>query len=207
MRHLLDSNRKETSLSDTQTHSHMALLVMDVQVGIVTRYAHMGDVLTSIRAALTAARAATIPVIYVIVAFRPGYPEISPSNKSFSAIKQQQSALSTTMTALEIHPAIAPQSTDIVVTKRRVSAFSGSDLEVVLRAQDISHLVLCGIATSGVVLSTLREAADKDYQLTVLSDCCVDADEEVQRVLLSKVFPRQAQVLQASTWSTQLVHQ
>jgi nicotinamidase-related amidase len=58
-----------------------------------------------------------------------------------------------------------------------------------------------------VVLSTLREAADKDYQLTVLADCCADGDEEVQRVLLSKVFPRQAEVVQASTWRTQLVNQ
>ena len=201
---MLDSNRKEKSLSDTHSHLHMALLVMDVQVGIVTRVAHIGDVLTPISAAITAARAASIPVIYVAVAFRPGYPEISPRNKSFSAIKQQQSSLPAPMTTTEIHPAIAPQPTDIVVTKRRVSAFSGSDLEVVLRAQDISHLVLCGIATSGVVLSTLREAADKDYQLTVLADCCVDSDEEVQRVLLSKVFPRQAEVVQASAWGMKL---
>jgi nicotinamidase-related amidase len=182
----------------------MALLVMDMQVGIVTRFAQTDDLLTLTSTAITAARAASIPVIYVVVAFRPGYPEVSPRNKSFSAIKQQQSPLSAPMTTTEIHPAIAPQPTDIVVTKRRVSAFSGSDLEVVLRAQDISHLVLCGIATSGVVLSTLREAADKDYQLTVLADCCVDSDEEVQRVLLSKVFPRQAEVVQASAWRTKL---
>ena len=191
-------------MSDTQTHSHMALLVMDMQVGIVTRYAQTGDFLTPISTAITAARAASIPVIYVVVTFRPGYPEISPRNKSFSAIKQQQSPLQAAMTTTEIHPAIAPQPADIVVTKRRVSAFSGSDLEVVLRAQGIAHLVLCGIATSGVVLSTLREAADKDYQLTVLSDCCVDGDEEVQRVLLSKVFPRQADVVQTEAWSARL---
>ncbi|MEO8972386.1 MAG: isochorismatase family cysteine hydrolase [Ktedonobacteraceae bacterium] len=178
----------------------MALLVMDMQVGIVARLAQTEDFLTTVSTAINAARAASIPVIYVAVAFRPGYPEISPRNKSFSAIKQQQSSLTTA----EIHPAIAPQPTDIVVTKRRVSAFSGSDLEVVLRAQDISHLVLCGIATSGVVLSTLREAADKDYQLTVLADCCVDSDEEVQRVLLSNVFPRQAEVIQSSAWRTML---
>jgi len=144
---------------------------MDMQVGIVTRYAQTGDFLTPISTAITAARAASIPVIYVVVAFRPGYPEVSLRNKVFSATKQQQSSLSAPMTNMEIHPAIAPQPTDIVVMKRRVSAFSGSDLEVVLRAQDITHLVLCGIATSGVVLSTLREAADKDYQLTVLADC------------------------------------
>jgi nicotinamidase-related amidase len=191
-------------MSDAQTHSHMALLVMDVQEGIVTRFAQMGDVLTPISAAISAARAASIPVIYVKVAFRPGYPEVSSRNKSFSAIKQQLSSSPAPMIATEIHPAIAPQPTDVVVTKRRVSAFSGSDLEVVLRAQDISHLVLCGIATGGVVLSTLREAADKDYQLTVLADCCVDSDEEVQRVLLSKVFPRQAEVIQASEWMAKL---
>ncbi len=191
-------------MSDIQTHSHMALLVMDMQVEIVNRFAQTDDFLTLTSTAITAARAASIPVIYVVVGFRTGYPEVSPRNKSFSAIKQQQSPLSAPMTTMEIHPAIAPQPTDIVVTKRRVSAFSGSDLEVVLRAQDISHLVLCGIATSGVVLSTLREAADKDYELTVLADCCVDRDEEVQRVLLSKVFPRQAEVVQAEAWMSKL---
>ena len=191
------------------TDAKMALLVMDVQTRIVTRFAQVGDILTPISSAITAARAATIPVIYVVVGFRPGYPEVSPKNKSFSAFRQQLSQLptTTTETAMEIYPAIAPQATDIVVTKRRVSAFSGSDLEMVLRSQDISHLVLCGIATSGVVLSTLREAADKDYQLTVLADCCFDGDEEVQRVLLSKIFPRQAEVVQTSTWKTQIVKQ
>jgi nicotinamidase-related amidase len=190
-------------MSNTQTYSRTALLIMDVQVGIVTRFAQAGDVLTPLSTAITTARAASIPVIFVAVAFRPGYPEISPRNKSFSAIKQQLSSFSAPA-SMEIHPAIAPQPTDIVVTKRRVSAFSGSDLEVVLRAQDISHLVLSGIATSGVVLSTLREAADKDYLLTVLADCCLDADEEVHRVLLTKVFPRQAEVIQSSEWKTKL---
>jgi nicotinamidase-related amidase len=71
---------------------------------------------------------------------------------------------------------------------------------VLLRANDIRHLVLCGIATSGVVLSTLREAADKDYALTVLSDLCADRDPEVHRVLLEKVFPRQATVVTAGQW-------
>ena len=73
-----------------------------------------------------------------------------------------------------VHPAIAPQAGDITCVKRRVSAFTGSDLEVVLRAQDIRHLVLAGVATSGVVLSTVREAGDKDFRITVLSDCCAD---------------------------------
>jgi nicotinamidase-related amidase len=88
--------------------------------------------------------------------------------------------------------------------KKRVSAFTGSDLEVLLRSLAVSHLVLTGIATSGVVLSTLREAADRDYQLTVLADACADADDEVHRVLLEKVFPRQAAVSTVQQWAAGL---
>ena len=99
-----------------------------------------------------------------------------------------------------MHPAVAPAPGDVVVSKRRVSAFAGSDLDVVLRAGGIDNLVLAGIATSGVVLSTLRQAADLDYRLTVLADACGDRDEEVHRVLTEKVFPRQATVTTADEW-------
>ena len=54
------------------------------------------------------------------------------------------------------------------------------------------------------MVSTLREAADRDYQLTVLSDACLDADPEVQRVLMEKVFSRQAQVLTVTEWQATL---
>jgi nicotinamidase-related amidase len=101
-------------------------------------------------------------------------------------------------------PALAPQTGDLIVTKRRVSAFTGSDLEVILRSANIQHMVLTGFATSGVVLSTLREAADKDYRLTVLSDGCADRDEEVHTVLLTKVFPRQADVITIGEWVEEL---
>jgi nicotinamidase-related amidase len=90
------------------------------------------------------------------------------------------------------------------VTKLRVSAFAGSDLEVVLRSGGIDSLVLAGIATSGVVLSTLRQAADLDYELTVLADGCLDGDPEVHRVLTEKVFPRQADVVSIADWVASL---
>ena len=77
--------------------------------------------------------------------------------------------------AVEVHPDLAPADGDVLVTKIRVSAFAGSDLEVVLRSRGITRLVLAGIATSGVILSTVREAADRDYRLTVLSDAVADA--------------------------------
>ncbi|HWA86479.1 MAG TPA: isochorismatase family cysteine hydrolase, partial [Opitutus sp.] len=143
--------------------------------------------------ALAAARAAGLPVIYVKVCFRPGHPEIGERNPAFATAKESNRYVAGTAEA-EIHPAVAPRAGEIVVEKRRVSAFAGSDLEVILRARRIDTLVLCGIATSGVVLSTVRQAADADYRLVVLADACGDRDPEVHRVLTGKVFPRQAEV-------------
>jgi nicotinamidase-related amidase len=177
-----------------------ALLIMDAQTAIVSQMKEAAKpVLDAIAAAIAAARKNSIPVIYVVVGFRKNYPEVSPNNKSFSPIKTSGRNLDTP-DGVMIDETVAPQEADMVVTKRRVSAFAGSDLEVVLRSNGIQHIVLTGFATSGVVLSTLREAADKDYKITVLSDCCGDADEEVHRVLTTKIFPRQADVTDHKNW-------
>ena len=180
-----------------------ALLVMDVQNGIVQRYAEKPEVMVSFQRAVNAARHAGIPVIFVRVAFRDGYPEVSSKNKSFSAIFARGD-LTHSGTATRIHDSVAPRPDEPVVTKLRVSAFTGSDLEVILRSFGVETLVLSGIATSGVVLSTLREAADKDYRIIVLSDACLDADSELHRVLMEKVFPRQADVVTVDAWVTSL---
>jgi len=170
------------------SNSNTALLVMDVQPGIVERAGDKDTYLTRARSAVDHAHARGMRVVYVVVGFRAGAPEASEAFRAHAA------------SFTDPNPAMTPADGDVVVTKRRVSAFAGSDLEVLLRANDVRHLELCGIATSGVVLSTIREAADKDYQLTVLSDLCVDADPEVHRVLIAKVFPRQARVLTATEW-------
>jgi len=149
------------------------LLVMDVQRGIVERFADDPGYLERLAGAIGAARGAAAG------RFVEGDP------------------------AAEIHPAVAPGPGDLVVTKRRVSGFTGSDLDVVLRALGAGTLVLTGIATSGVVLSTLRQAADLDYGLIVLADACLDADPEVHRVLTEKVFARQAEVSTVAQWAGQ----
>lgn len=177
-----------------------ALLVMDMEVGILQNYPAAATLVSDVSKAIANAREKEIPGIYVRIGFRQGAPEVSMNNKSLSGGKRNFATMD--MEAfMKIHPDIAPQENEIVVTKRRVSAFTGSDLEVVLRAQGIHHIILTGVATSGVVLSTLREAADKDYGIIVLSDACGDADEEVHRVLMTKVFPRQADVFTIGEWS------
>jgi nicotinamidase-related amidase len=178
-----------------------ALLIMDLQNGVVARFssAQIQPLLDATARTASAARRAGVPVIYVRIAFRPGGSDISPRNRIFANL-ERRGTMGEADHSTQIHAAVAPQPEDITVTKRRVSAFAGSDLEVVLRSLDAQSLTLTGIATSGVVLSTLRQAADLDFGLTVLEDCCLDADEEIHRVLMEKVFPRQAVVESSALW-------
>jgi nicotinamidase-related amidase len=179
------------------------LLVMDVQRGVVDRYVSAPEYLARVSGAVAAARDAGIPVVYVTVSFRPGHPEISARNKTF-APAVSAGRLVAGSPDVEVHPAVAPRRADPVVTKRRVSAFAGSDLEVLLRSLGAGTLVLSGIATSGVVLSTVRQAADMDYRVVVLADGCLDGDAEVHRVLTEKVFPRQADVRTVAEWTAEI---
>jgi nicotinamidase-related amidase len=179
-----------------------ALLVMDVQVGTVAGHPREG-LLDAVGRAIAAARTADVPVIYVQALFRAGYPEVSPSSRVYSGLAAA-GRLRPDDPGAAIHPDVAPEPGDVVVTKRRTSAFSGSDLQVVLRAQRIGHLVLAGVRTSGVVAATLREAADLDYDLTVLSDCCADVDGELHDMLMERLFTRYADVMTADEWAAQV---
>jgi nicotinamidase-related amidase len=176
--------------------THTALLAMDCQSGIVSQYVNPPDgFLGRATHALKAARSAGIPVLHVRVGFRPGLPEIGERNKLFAAVKsspQYQKLFNGP--AGDVHPALGPESGDIVVTKHRVSAFAGTDLEMILRAKEIRTLVMFGIATSGVVLSTLLEASDSDYDPVVISDCCADMNAELHHALLTHLFPRRATI-------------
>ena len=173
-----------------------AVLIMDYQNDILGMLPEdvRGPLIERATTILREARQIKLQIIYVVVRFREGYPEVNPQNKLFSNLKQAGRLVEGTQGA-EIDPRLAPQPGDIVVIKRRVGAFSTTDLETILRSKNISKLVLFGISTSGVVLSTVRWAADMDYSLAIVSDACADRDPEVNRVLMDKVFPWQATVV------------
>jgi nicotinamidase-related amidase len=172
---------------------HTALLVMDLQQTIIDRFPGDKELLPRTANLIATARKAAMKVIYVVVGFRAGYPEISPRNQSFSAIRGTGMMVQGSAGS-EIHASVAPQGEEVVVTKHRVGSFSSTDMDMVLRANSIDTLILAGISTSGVVLSTVRHAADADFRIFVVRDCCADNDDEVHRVLLENVFPRQATV-------------
>jgi len=148
------------------------------------------------REVLDAARKAGVFVGYCISHFRPGFPEVSDRNKTRAARRDAGEVLPADPAAL-IHPAVQPQAGEPVIAKHRTSAFSGSALAMILRAHNIETLILMGHATSGVILSTVRLAADLDYHLIVVEDGCADRDPEVHQLLMEKVFPRQGTVVSA----------
>ena len=172
-----------------------AVLMMDFQEGILQGHAPDRDTLVPRAGTLLAtARAAGLPVIHVVVGFRPGHPEVSARNPSFSAIAQA-GRFSTGDKLADIVADLTPQANEPVVTKHRVGAFTSTDLDMLLRAHGVSTLILAGVATSGVVLSTLRVAADTDYHIIVARDACSDSNAQVHEVLMDHVFPRQATVV------------
>jgi nicotinamidase-related amidase len=177
--------------------SRAALLSMDLQTAIVSIYTKgHDDFLPRVAGVLNTARHSGMSVIHLQVGFRPGLPEIGSRNPLFAAIKnstQWQQIFQGT--AGDIHPTVAPHPDDIVITKHRIGAFTGTDLDMFLRAKEIDTLILMGIATSGVVLATLLQASDADYRVIVAKDCCADYDHEVHACLTEKVFPRLATVL------------
>ena len=95
-----------------------------------------------------------------------------------------------------IHPAAAARVGEPIVVKHRISPFIGTDLETLLRASGIDTLVLAGVHTSGVVLSTVRHAGDLDYRLVVARELLhADPDAELHAMLLDTVIAKQAAVV------------
>ena len=175
-----------------------ALLIADFYAEMMGSLPHAVDrkVVDKTRALQRAARDAGILVCYSATVFRPGYLEISDRNKTFSQRKESgQPAISDPVQL--IHPSVRPIPGEVVVGKHRVNALFGTDLDMVLRSNNVDTLVILGYATSGVVLSTVRYAADLDYRLLVVEDCCSDQDPEVHDFLTQRIFPRQTDVVRS----------
>lgn len=178
----------------------IALLICDYQMGIGDQsYAHEAAQRAAI--ALDAGRKAGSLVIFTKVNFRPAYRDISPHNKAFAAMKGKNMLPAG---ASHLIAVFQPLEGEIVIDKNRFSAFSGNDLRVLLRSQETTELVLAGVSTSGVILSTFCEAADEDYGLTILSDACADPKPSLHQELMTNLFPRSASVVTVKEWSSGL---
>lgn len=173
-----------------------ALLLMDFMPSVVPAYGGDERLLRRIAEVGDSARQRDVDVVHVRVQLPRASAEVAPANRVFSAV----AASLVGEDATRVHPAIGVRPDDFVVIKKRVSAFAGSDLDLLLRARRTTTVILAGVATSGVVLSTVRQAADLDYRIVVLADGCADRDESVHAMLMHKVFPAQADVMSIAEW-------
>jgi len=182
---------------ENATYANSALLVMDYQnlmIKILGEKAKL--LLLTTNSVIEAARAANIPIIYIVVQFQNHFHSVNQANKGFAKVASSGMLLEGSEEA-KIHPEVAPKDNDAIVVKRRVSAFYNTELGCVLSVKSIKHLILTGISTSGVVLSTTRWAADADFTISIIEDCCADREEEVHKVLISKVLSKQADIIKA----------
>jgi nicotinamidase-related amidase len=169
-----------------------AFLTLDLQKGVFGLVPDSERVMSVAAKAVAFARQNQFRIIHVGVGFSEGHPEIPDVESLWLRLKRNNLFVKGTPSA-ELHGDIFHPD-DLVIYKQRVGAFSDNHLELVLRSRRIEHLVFFGIATSGIVLSTLRRAFDLDFRSVVLKDACFDGDPEVHRVLTEKVFPPQAWV-------------
>jgi len=182
-----------------------AVLAMDYQAMLVGGAVQdSSQTLARVSEVLSQSRGAGLPIIYVTVGFRPGYPEVSDNNMIFSAVRDGQ-RFQIGDEGSQIPPEIQPERDDVVLVKHRISAFEGTDLAMLLRARGIDTLIMFGITTSGVILSTVRQAADLDYRMIVLEDLCHDFDEGVHRFLFENILPRQATTMQSDEYVQMLL--
>lgn len=174
---------------------HAMLLVMDYQPAILDNVPGATELLLRLAGAIAAARSSGVRIGYVRLGFDDADYEAMPdANKGFTGVAASR-RMHHEAPETAIHDAVAPEPGDLIVRKTRVGAFSTTDLDLQLRERKIDTLILAGITTSGVVLTTVREAADRDYRLYVLADASFDRDQDVHALLTQKVFPRQTHVI------------
>ena len=114
---------------------------------------------------LEAARRHDVPVVFTRIAFRPGYVDANPHSPA-----RKLGLLLVDTWGTEIVDELKPRRDEIIITKKRSSAFFGSDLEIVLRGLGAKSLILCGGATNRAVESTARDAHAYDYDVLVVGD-------------------------------------
>lgn len=168
-----------------------AVLVMHYQTDILGFFPAVAPtLLANTRALIEAARAKNIAVYFVRIAFSPNYREVSKRNKNGSSLAETGFFVSN-----DIAPELARRPTEPVVLARRVNVFHGTDLGVQLSAAGIDTVILAGIASTGVVLSTIAYASDADYRIYTVKDCCYDPDPVVHDHLFDTAFASRSVVM------------
>ena len=163
-----------------------AVLSMDIQKAPVRRSAMFKErnVGQAAKRVLDGARKAGVLVIHVMIDHQPAF--YSPRNTFLQRIRIPILSAPGVEVAelLEVVDEVKPVEGEPVIRKPRMSPFFGTALDSMLRSRDIDTVVLMGVATEFVVEAAARHAADLDYRVIVLEDCCASFSDEAHRASL-----------------------
>jgi nicotinamidase-related amidase len=163
-----------------------AVLSMDMQKAPVRKSAMFKErnVGQKAKTVLDGARKAGVQVIHVVIDYQPAF--FSPKNMFLQKIRIPiLSAPGVNVSELlEIVDEVKPVGDEPIIRKPRMNPFFGTALDSMLRSKDIDTVVLMGVATEFVVEAAARHAADADYRVIVLEDCCAAFSDEAHRVAL-----------------------
>ena len=126
-----------------------ALLVIDVQNGVVEGAYNLESVLENINIAIAKARAAGLPVIWV---------------------QHSDEELTIDSEAWQIVPGLTPHPGEPLVRKIYRSSFEATDLELILSGLGVGHVYVTGMQTNNCVRHTTHSAQERGYDVTVLAD-------------------------------------
>ena len=146
---------------------------------------------------LAAARRARIKVIHVQNAWREGHPDVNP-HTPWQADAKAAGRSTEGSWGIEIIDQLTPDANELVVRKRGVSGFAGTELDRLLRIQDLSTLVIAGIITNFAAEGTARDASDRGYRAIVLTDCCESVNDEMHEFSITQILPFVGEVATAA---------
>ncbi|MBT4741435.1 MAG: cysteine hydrolase [Rhodospirillaceae bacterium] len=131
-----------------------------------------------------------VAVIHIAHQLRPDHSNLGVLADVVPTVETKRLLTSGEATA-DLHAQLDIQDSDWVISKPRLGAFTGSDLELTLRARGIDTLIMAGIATGVCVDTTARQAALLDFKVIMLSDGTATSDingcaaEDLQRMTLA----------------------
>lgn len=181
-------------------NNNVALLVIDMQEGIARGMDNIETLMEKNNQAIETARHYDKPVIFIKASFERNFLDVSLNNKFFTEIKNLGLPMTHGEKGTKILSELSPLMNEPVISRNRISSFKGGGLEVLLRSMNVNHIVLAGVATSGAILSTALEGADKDYIVTVLSDATSDPMKEKHQLIMNQILPMSCGVLTTQQW-------
>lgn len=172
----------------TTIDERAALVVVDLQNGVVGLPGaphRTADVVARTVHLAEAFRAAGLPVVLVRATAAPDWSDWAPGRtESPRRGGERPGGWDALVDELAGHPG------DVVVTKRNIGAFHGTDLDVQLRRRGVTQVVLTGVITTMGVEATARAAYDHGYHVVLVTDAMTDRDDDAHRHSVTRVFPR-----------------